>query len=107
MMRSQDSEKREKRTVTRNTALPSIRLTCAVQYRTVQDSKAQYSTVQHLARRNGADADGGDDEVVEGPGPDDQIGPKLIVLKPAGHYPQDCKEDLKCFFASKQGRNDQ
>ena len=38
---------------------------------TVQDSKAQYSTVQHLARRDGADADGGDDEVVEGPGPDD------------------------------------
>ena len=102
MMRSQDSEKREKRTVTRNTALPSIRRTCTVQCSTGHHSTVQYSTVQHLARRDGADADGGDDEVVEGPGPDDQIGPKLVVLKPAGHYPQDCEEDLKCFLASKK-----
>ena len=41
MTRSQDSEKREKRTVTRNTALPSIRRTCTVQY-----SIGQHSTVQ-------------------------------------------------------------
>ena len=79
MTRSQDSEKREKRTVTRNTALPSIRRTCTAKYSTVQYSTAQYSTGRHLARGDGADADGGDDQVVEGPGADDQIGPELVI----------------------------
>ena len=91
-------------------ALYPPHLYSTVQYSTVhhsteQYSAGQYSTVQHLARRDRADADGGDDEVVEGPGPDDQIGPKLVVLKPAGHYPQDCEEDLKCFLASKKCSN--
>ena len=72
-----------------------------VHHSTAQYSAGQYSTVQHLDGGDGADADGGDDEVVEGPGPDDQVGPKLIVLKPAGHYPQDCEEDLKCSLLSK------
>ena len=53
MTRSQDSEKREKRTVTRNTALPSIRRTCTVQYSTVQYSTAQYSIVQHSTVQDG------------------------------------------------------